>query len=169
MSNAKKIGISIAFLAIILQGFFIYKRIHNFPFMIYDMYSRPEQKKAYSNHFLMIADNDTLNLVALPILKEGAIINSLNIYIDHQQNGAAKWENALASRQDRLGKKFTNRSNHYLKHSDEAVSQYPFWLKNYIEEQVVHRPVQRLKVFQMTTDTKFGFVYKETKIISIGE
>jgi hypothetical protein len=169
MRNAKKIGFSVLLLVIVLQGLFIYMRIHNFPFMIYDMYSRPEHKKAYSSHYLIIADSDTLNLVSLPILKEGTIINSLKMYVYHQQNGEATWEKALNSRQERLGKTFTNRSNQYLKHSDAAIEQYPFWLKNYIEKQVIHRQIQHLEVYQSTIETRFGLLHQETKIISIGE
>jgi hypothetical protein len=168
MSAAKKIGLAFLFLAIALQGFFIYKRIHNFPFMIYDMYSRPEHKKAFSNHFLIIADSDTLNLIALPILQEGTLINSLNLYVQHLQNGGASWEKALQSRQERLGKVFENRSNQYLKQSDDAIQAYPDWLKHYLEKQVVNRPIQNLEVYQSTIDSEFGLLYKETKIITIG-
>jgi hypothetical protein len=64
-----------------IQIFFTVKRIHNFPFFIYDMYSRPaQQPEKISVPVLYV--NDTLrNYTRLPNWKEGAILNLGKFYI----------------------------------------------------------------------------------------
>lgn len=167
MERQKKILISIFALLCVVQAFFIYKRVHNYPFMIYDMYSRKEQPKKYSNIYTIVADNDTLNLVKMPILQEGMIVNSLKNYeylLTHNEN---YWDNALSSRQLRLGKRFTKRSDKLLRTSQEELKDYPIWLKKYIEDQVVDKPIEQLKVYATTLDHTFGFNYKEQIIIDV--
>ncbi len=135
--------------------------------MIYDMYSRKEQPRRFTNLYLIVADDDTLNLISIPILQEGVIANSLKLYHYHSINGHDIWDNALVSRQQRLGENFTNRSNKLLRNNKNAVEAYPEWLKKYISKNVVRRDVKRLSVYATTIDNKFGFNFNEQKIIDV--
>ncbi|MEZ5003454.1 MAG: hypothetical protein R2730_10525 [Chitinophagales bacterium] len=135
--------------------------------MIYDMYSRKEQPKQYSELYTIIINDDTLNLVKLPILQEGLIVNSLKQYDYHQLHGEVYWDNALRSRQQRLGNVFTKRSDQLLRYSAADMEAYPVWLKSYLEKHIVHHPIQKWKVLATKLDHEYGFNYKERVIIDV--
>ncbi len=169
MSKSRKISFAIIILVVVLQAFFIFKRIHNYPFMIYDMYSRPEKKLDYSEHYVIVANSDTINLIGLPIMKEGVIINSLKQYQVLKEKGEPSWYNALQSRQQRLGMGFTSKSNKYLVPNKNDIESYPEWLKQYLEKNVSKHTIENLQVYTITIGTRFGLKYKQELLIDLNE
>lgn len=167
MKKNRNILLGLFVLAMLLQVFFIFKRIHNYPFMIYDMYSRKEAPKQYAEVYNIIADGDTLDPIQLPILQEGLILNSLdnyNYFIQHEQQ---QWEAALNKRQHKLGKWFTSLSNKRLRVNANEMKTYPSWLKSYLENKVLHQKIEKLQVYQTKIDTRLGFNYGDKLILSI--
>ena len=64
----------------LMQAYFMYKRIHNFPFFIYDMYSRPvTEPKEIKVPVLYINGKET-DYTRFPNWKEGAIVNLFKFY-----------------------------------------------------------------------------------------
>jgi hypothetical protein len=151
------------------QAFFIAKRIHNYPFMIYDMYSRPEQAAASAVHYLVVADGDTLNLAALPIFTEGRIINNLDIYAHHLRYGEDYWSPALTSRQDRWidgvfdRSRLRDRSDALLRNSAQKTGEFPAWLLGELEH-ITGRQITSLVVAAATFDRNAGRV-TETELL----
>lgn len=131
----------------LFQALFIYKRVHNYPFMIFDMYSRPEQPYKAVHLYDVVADGDTVDLYGLPLYTEGAIRNSLRLYEFRLTGKPDPWAPALDSRLARLGRVHAARTaNRRLRNDDSAVEAYPGWLKEYLGRQVLGKEVNRLTV-----------------------
>lgn len=129
-----------------LQVYFISIRVQNYPFFIYDMYSRPVGDTQPIIQYRFIADGDTLYPSTLPIMAEGMLVNSLKIYDHRISSGSDYWNQALTSRQNRLGKSFRRRSERFLRNEPADVAQYPAWLHRYVETHMTDRKVGALTV-----------------------
>lgn len=157
-------------IACLLQVFFIVKRVHNYPFMIFDMYSRPETPVDRSSQYLIIADRDTVYTSTFPILAEGRLIRTLDIYRHYQVNGVDYWDPALSSRQDRWlgqhtpGKWLYRRSDRLLRQDPAAMDEVPGWLHG-ILEQHLHRPVDTVAVVQVVYDRRLDKVTRASEIL----
>ena len=163
----KKRILSIAFLVFcVIQGFFIFKRVHNYPFMIFDMYSRPEQTSVLQNHYVMIMDGDTLNTTKLPIMAEGRLLHNVSIYHHLKDYNYDYWHPALTSRQDRLGdNKIVARSDRLLRNSVNSDETYPRWLHQHLED-LTGRSFDQLNVSQVVFDRSSGRIVSSKNIIN---
>ena len=147
MGTDKKIWIGILLLAVAIQVFFIAKRVHNFPFMIYDMYSRPVDAQEEQMHYRLIADTDTIDLIALPKFQEGRIIQYLDMYrIWMETGGNEVWSSALDQRVEKWSWLSKDRADRLLTNGAEAYDQFPGWLHDYIVRYVTRQPFDRLRV-----------------------
>ena len=135
--------------------------------MIYDMYSRKEIPKERSTLFLIVADKDTLNLVKMPLLQEGMLVNSLHNYSNYIETGNDRWHHALTSRQQRIGFGFRGRSERFLRNKASDIKRYPIWLKSYIGRYVLHKELEQLQVYAVSIDHKYGFNFDQKKIIDV--
>jgi len=167
--KTKKNILRVSFMVLIaFQAFFIYKRVQNYPFMIYDMYSRPEAKNKIANQYLIVASKDTIILSKLPIHLEGRIRNSLNHYEYHHIHGEDPWTPALESRAERMkNEKIRNRMRSTLSNDRLDVDRYPVWLKEFLERKVIGRPISSLKVFHNYIDLSTGAVIYSNPLIEL--
>ncbi|MCP4121042.1 MAG: hypothetical protein GY751_04755 [Bacteroidetes bacterium] len=168
MKIKKNILLAAFLLFIAFQAFFIFKRVHNYPFMIYDMYSRPEQKHTSSKQYLIVAGKDTVLLSDLPLMLEGRILKSLKIYESNLVNGADPWSPALNSRIARIKSlPITNRMQTSLVNKREHVDAYPMWLKDFLERKVLRRSISGLEVYSNTIELQNGSVIQSRKLIDL--
>ena len=65
---------------IILQFFFIAKRVQNFPFFIFDMYSRPIEKPATFSLYRIEQFQDAINYTSFTNTKENIVLNTIKTY-----------------------------------------------------------------------------------------
>jgi len=168
LKTKKNILLAAFLLFIAFQAFFIFKRVHNYPFMIYDMYSRPEQKHTSTNQYLIIAGKDTILLSDLPLMLEGRILKSLKIYENHLVHGEDPWSPALNSRMERMKNAWlTNRMRTSLVNSKERVDAYPMWLQDFLERKVLRRSISGLEVYSNTIELQNGSVTQSRKLTDL--
>lgn len=147
MRPTKSILKIILLVAVVFQVLFMVKRVHNYPFMIYDMYSRPIDAKPAIAHYRIIADRDTLNLISLPKFQEGRIIRSLDIYrISLETDGGDPWMDALEARQAKWSWFSKVRSDRFLRNDPERVAEFPVWLHRHMEKHVTGNSIDSLLV-----------------------
>ncbi len=67
-------------LFIIFQVFFINKKIQNFPFFIFDMYSKPIETPTTFQTYEIKINNQPYNYFALTNIRENVILNTIQTY-----------------------------------------------------------------------------------------
>ena len=68
------------FIFIFFQFFFISKRIQNFPFFIFDMYSRPIEKPTTFSIYEIKANGKSVDYTSFKNTQENTILNSIQTY-----------------------------------------------------------------------------------------
>lgn len=149
------------------QAFFMYKRVHNYPFMIYDMYSRPEKAVAMTSEYVIAADGVPIRTTCLPLLQEGMLLNSIHIYDICVSQENMPWERALDSRIDRISGKFLSaRMDRQLRISGNDLERYPSWLHEYLEDKVLKRKISLLEVYSSRFDSRYFFDYGDRLVLT---
>ncbi len=138
------------------QLFFTTKRVHNYPFYIYDMYSRPVDIHNTHSLYEIIVNDQPLEYTGLTIWKEGVIINTLRLFeFKKDNNGDDPWAPALKDRDSRINNaQFSARANHYLLNNQDDFNRFPEWLATYISNST-RQKVHRLSINKVT------YVYAE--------
>lgn len=119
---------------IILQTFFIIKRVQNFPFFIFDMYSRPIDKPETFTLFI-VNDEQLLDYTTLTNLEEAKLLSHIKAYqanlysypnFVHQQVLDYRCKNKLSNQHYQFIKDGLNNDSTFKK-------EFPSWLnRNYL-------------------------------------
>ena len=110
-----------------VQVSFTIKRIHNFPFFIYDMYSRPAQKPEKVSVPVLYVNDTMRNYALLPNWKEGALLNLSKFYIgsmDKISQPERVFKQRFGNRFQMIGTKIYPDSSAYLA--------FPEWYAGYL-------------------------------------
>jgi len=117
------------------QLYFNLKRIHNFPWYVFDMYSRPYNSDT-TKDIVFLYINDTLfNQEKLPIRKEETIFNTAKLYNYLAQNKfkdpAIQTTNTIFKKMPETFRKYAvQQINNQISNPEE----YKRWLVRYIEK-----------------------------------
>lgn len=149
------------FLFVLGQAFFTYKGILNFPFFPYEMYAHPAKKATNTSVTYIYVNDSILNYTSLPDWMEGTILNTLQYYSKFERGNiwAAQVWNTRFGRPDTEFKKLIY---HRLVPTEQQMSNYPEWLANYIESNIL------LKVNSINI-LKKDYHYENQRLVSTGE
>ncbi len=113
---------------VFFQAFFLFKRVHNFPFYVFDMYSRQEHKTSQTSIFDIYINNDKLDLNKLTTKKKLILNKQIAYYDNFITNGSDRWVPLL----DKISKRTPIDLSTRLKNSFDKSEQFPSWLINYL-------------------------------------
>lgn len=130
------------------QAFFTYKGILNFPFFPFEMYAHPQKLNKNSKLYHIYVNGNELNYTSLPNWTEGNILNTIKYYQKYQTGkiwAKTVWNQRFGHPNTELEELIFNR----LVPTPTQIEQYPKWLTQYINEQIVPE-ITDLKVTQKT-------------------
>lgn len=113
----------------LLQGYFMYKRIHNFPFFVYDMYSRPVSEPKEVRVPVLYINGKETNYTRFPNWKEGAVVNLFKFYTACEQGPSIAGKAFVR----RFGNQFPTVYQR-ITPSFEDVKRFPEWMAGFLEK-----------------------------------
>lgn len=125
------------------QAYFMKIRIHNFPFFIYDMYSRPiEHRGGSTSIYEFYINGKRWNISNLNQYEQAVVIGGVNSYIRLKSGKEDYWEKASLKNLS-----FIPMDKKRIFNNEENLTPHAEWLKNYIEK-ISKEDVRRLIVNQ---------------------
>lgn len=123
---------------IFFQIYFNQKRIHSFPWFVWDMYSRPLPIKKDNSLFVLVLDGKTYNHTQLPNWKEETIIKTNKLYKRLiESNHHDPIANAVNSRTKYVGKNIKKYAQkQLLNQKNDYALNYENWLYQYVQRNV---------------------------------
>jgi|JI10StandDraft_1071094.scaffolds.fasta_scaffold67577_4 hypothetical protein len=165
-----KILFSFIVLFIGFQLYFNQKRIHSFPWFVWDMYSRPATLPDTITQTEIFVDGERLNITALPIWEELSVLHTYKMYNWQRMNNFKDPMNDVVINRTRL---FPESVYHFAawkinNHKEEAET-YPTWLKQYLE-QCLHKKIDTLElrdVQYIYTNGKFEALNNSWSVLKV--
>lgn len=123
---------------IFFQLYFNQKRIHSFPWFVWDMYSRPSVVPKENSQFVLVFDNKIFNHTKLPYWKEEVIFKTIKMYNwQIQNNYNDPMRSAVQHRTKYFNKQIEKYAeNQILNHKKNYEYAYKNWLLNYIKKNI---------------------------------
>jgi hypothetical protein len=116
------------------QFYFNQKRIHSFPWFVWDMYSRPHVLPEENSQFVLYLDDTIFNHTKLPIWKEETILKTVKMYNWQVQNNYSDAMKNVVVQRTRLFKMpLKNYTSHQILNDSTAYFYYKDWLYNYVQ------------------------------------
>ena len=126
------------------QIFFEYKRIHSFPWIIWDMYSRVETIPDTIIETEIFIDGKILDVTKIPIWQEATILHTYKMYNWQKLNEDHDPMNEVVRHRTSY---FPKRIYHYVAYKinnhKEETEKYPVWLLNYLEK-ISHKKIKNV-------------------------
>lgn len=121
-------------LFIFFQGYFNQKRMHSFPWFVWDMYSRTETLPDTLTQSEVFIDGKRLDVTNIPIWQEATILHTYKMYNWQRMNNYNDPMDAVVKERTRL---FPERIYSFVaykinNHPEESKN-YPMWLHRYME------------------------------------
>ncbi|MDB5226160.1 MAG: hypothetical protein JWN78_353 [Bacteroidota bacterium] len=133
-------------LFIFFQLYFNQKRIHSFPWFVWDMYSREESMPDTVTQTEVFIDGKRLDVTHIPIWQEATILHTYKMYNWQKMNGDNDPINDEVKKRTRY---FPERVYHFVAYKinnhPEESQQYPAWLKNYLEKRL-HQKINHVEL-----------------------
>ncbi|HUM53422.1 MAG TPA: hypothetical protein PK431_16485 [Chitinophagales bacterium] len=129
-SKALFIGI---FIFIFFQFFFIAKRIQNFPFFIFDMYSRPIEKPSTFTIYEIKANGKSVDYTSFKNTQENTILNTIQTYETTEKVFPKSiYETVI---EQRFKNKISSSNYQFIKNglsnNKAAIDEFDNWLNRY--------------------------------------
>jgi hypothetical protein len=146
-------------LFIFFQQFFYLKGNSTFPWFHWSMYSYPAYQPESVTQIEYFINGKRLNLTTLPIWQEATISHTFEKYHQLEQNGFRDpMDTIVRKRTSILPSELYPYIAYCINNHPEDAKRYPYWLKTYLKEQVIHESVQNLEIKKVTyryQDAKF--------------
>ena len=157
-------------LFIFFQLYFNQKRIHSFPWFVWDMYSRTETLPDTITQTEVFIDGKRLDVTKIPIWQEATILHTYKMYNWQKMNNYNDPMNDAVKERTRY---FPEQAYHFVaykinNHQDEA-ERYPDWLQQYLEN-VLHQKIKsvELKDVQYKFENgKFNDIHNSWTVLKI--
>lgn len=149
---------------IAFQIFFSAKRIQNFPFFTFDMYSRPVEVPKTINIPLIKIDDLKFDFSTLNPWTEYTVLNTFDLFRFFKLSNQDVWAHTII---DRKNKYFFLKGfdDHLLINQKEDYDKYPAWIFDYLENALNSKTKKNSMEFSIATynvkDRKL--IYKEEK------
>lgn len=155
------------FIFIFFQFFFIAKRIQNFPFFIFDMYSRPIEKPSSFTIYEIKINGKTLDYTTLTNTKENVLLNSIYTYENAKQVFPKSTNEAVI--EHRFKNKISASSYQFIKNgltnNQAAIDEFDNWLNRYcIQSNVDFSVYKNTYNFQNKTKTDSILIFSKDAI-----
>lgn len=152
---------------IFFQSFFIIKRVQNFPFFIFDMYSRPIEKPVTFTIYEITKNGKSFDYTALTNTKENVVLNSIRTY----ENAKKSYPNAPneAVIEYRLKNKIFAKNYQFIKDgltNDKAtIDAFGNWINRYLIKSNVDFSIYKNTYdFQNKTKTDSVLIFSKNAI-----
>lgn len=121
------------FIFIFFQFFFIAKRIQNFPFFIFDMYSRPIEKPTTFSIYEIKANGKSVDYTSFKNTQENTILNSIQTYSTAKKEFPKSIYETLI--EHRFKNKISTTNYQFIKNglsnNEAAIYEFDNWLNRY--------------------------------------
>ena len=118
-----------------LQVFFNLKRMHTFPFIVWDMYSREQSVPEVSSLYVFYLDGKIFDHTKLPIWKEETAMKTFRMYNWQViNNGHDPMDEVVKHRTRYLPGFFYRFAGRRINNHPEAYENYPDWLFYYLQK-----------------------------------
>lgn len=156
-----KILFSFVVLFIFFQLLFNQKRIHSFPWFVWDMYSRVETLPDTITQTEVLIDGERLDVTKIPIWQEATILHTYKMYNWQKINDYNDPMNeAVKSRTAIFPDNIYSYVAYKINNQKEEIEQYPTWLKSYLEK-ILHKKINVVELRDVQ------YIYKNEKFIDI--
>lgn len=119
---------------IFFQFFFIAKRVQNFPFFIFDMYSRPIEKPTTFSIYEIKQNEQTINYTAFTNTKENVVLNTIKTYESAKQSFPYAINEAVI--EHRFKNKISSLNYQFIRYGlindKESIAKFDNWLNQYL-------------------------------------
>ncbi len=133
-------------LFICFQIYFNNKRIHSFPWFVWDMYSRTETLPDTITQTEVFIDGERLDVTKIPIWEEATVLHTYKMYNWLKMNNY----------NDPMDEVVRNRTHYFPKHVYSFVAYkienqkyeaetYPLWLKDYLQH-ILNKKIKTLEI-----------------------
>ncbi len=146
-----------------LQLFFNIKREYNFPFIVWDMYSRHQEVPEVSSLFVFYLDGKLYNHTQLPIWKEETSMKTFRMYNwQKMNNDHDPMDGSVQYRTRYLPQWFYHYAASKIDNHPEEYQNYPDWLFYYLRK-ATQTYFKKLEVKELK------YYYKNGKYVPTGE
>lgn len=139
---------------IFFQLFFNFKRIHSFPWFVWDMYSRPVKVNKVNSIYEIVVDGESIPYTELPYWGEIGVYKTFRMYnkmvINQYQD---PMDAAIKNKCRFLPDAFYPILNDKINNQGFETATYPAWLHQYLEKQL-NRKIALLEVNEVKYQTK---------------
>lgn len=133
-------------LFIFFQGYFNVKRVHSFPWFVWDMYSRIETLPDTITQTELFIDGSRLDITSIPIWEESTVLNTYKMYHWMRKNNYQDPMNEVVkNRTSFLPKKIYSFVAYKINNQKNETETYPQWLKSYLEN-ILNRKINNLEL-----------------------
>jgi hypothetical protein len=146
-----------------LQLFFNVKRMHTFPFIVWDMYSREQQVPDVSSQYVFYLDDKLYDHTQLPIWKEETAMKTFRMYNWQKMNAGHDPMDAVVRWRTRyLPEWFYHYAAYKINNQPQEYANYPDWLFYYMRK-ATQTYFKKLEVKELK------YYYKDGRYVPTGE
>ena len=141
-----KLLFSFVLLFIAFQIYFNNKRIHSFPFFVWDMYSRVQTLPDTLTQTELYIDGKRLDITQLSIWEEASILNTYKMYNWMRMNNYYDpMDEVVKNRTIFLPKSVYSFVSYKICNQLKETETYPIWLHQYLEK-TTHKKIKKIEL-----------------------
>jgi hypothetical protein len=141
-----KMLFSFVILFIVFQIYFNNKRIHSFPFFVWDMYSRTQTLPDTLTQTEVFIDGKRLDITQLPIWEESCILNTYKMYNwMRMNNNFDPMDEVVINRTKYFPKSVYSFVSYKICNQSTEAEKYTDWLHHYLE-QILHKKIKIVEI-----------------------
>lgn len=154
-----KVLFLLVLLFIFFQAYFNHKRIHTFPWFVWDMYSRTETVPETITQTAFYINGERLNMPELSIWEEATILHTFQRYYHWKTEGKSDpLQPVVESRTRFLPKKIRVWVAERILNTPDDMKGYPQWLYHYLTR-IHHQPIRTLEIKRVP----YSYINKQLK------
>lgn len=165
-----KVMFGFVLLFIFFQLLFNYKRIHSFPWFVWDMYSRVESMPETLTQTEVFIDGERLDVSSIPIWQEATILHTFTVYNWQKMNHDNDPMDAVVrSRTRYFPESWYSYVSYKICNHAEETNTYPAWLKHYLEQRL-HKKINTVEIKNVQykyLDKKFVPLHSSWTVLKI--
>ncbi|MEN9447561.1 MAG: hypothetical protein RJA25_851 [Bacteroidota bacterium] len=159
--RSHKILFAFVMLFIFFQIIFNNKRVHSFPFFVWDMYSRTQTLPDTLTQTEVFIDGARLDITKIPIWEELGIIHTYQMYNWMRMNDYNDpMDDVVKNRTHYFPQKIYSYVAYKINNHKEETSTYPAWLHQYLEK-ILHKKITTVELKDVQ------YKYKDNQFKSI--
>lgn len=131
---------------IAFQIYFNNKRVHSFPFFVWDMYSRPQTLPSELTQTEVFIDGKRFDITKLSIWEELTVLNTSKYYSSLRANNYHDFKDEVVKKRTHfLPNNVYSFVAYKIENGKTATEAYPAWLHQYLEK-ITHSKIKSVEL-----------------------